>query len=173
MVDSFFGNISCRMGSGILISQTGSSLDELAGLIDLCHLDNSSTAGITASSELSAHRGIYAGTDRGTILHGHPKFSVILSMLCGDESCGNRGRCHILCDKKRFVGDVPVVPGEVGTGPTGLCNTLPPALTGRGAIVWGHGLFTTGAVDFTDAFRHLVDIERMCFGEYGAILKSQ
>jgi ribulose-5-phosphate 4-epimerase/fuculose-1-phosphate aldolase len=166
MVDSFFGNISCRMPGGLLISQTGSSLDELAGLIDLCPEDNSSTAGITASSELTAHRGVYAGTDRGTILHGHPKFSVIMSMLCDDDSCGKRGRCHVLCDKKRSIRDVPVVPGEVGTGPTGLCNTLPPALTGRGAIVWGHGLFTTGVVDFTDAFENLVEIEKMCYFEY-------
>jgi hypothetical protein len=70
---------------------------------------------------------------------------------------------------------VPIVPGEVGTGPFGLCNTLPPALVGtkggttgqrRGAIVYGHGLFTLGAVDFRDAFATLMDVEHFCRAEY-------
>lgn len=167
MVDSFFGNISCRVGDTIYISQTGSSLDELAGMIDACPMDNSSCAAITASSELTAHRGVYESSPAGTILHGHPKFAVIASMLCEERDCAHRGRCHVECERERFVGDVPIVPGEVGTGPHGLCNTLPPAVRGRrGAIVYGHGLFTTGAVDFTDAFSGLIDIERMCLEEY-------
>ena len=66
---------------------------------------------------------------------------------------------------------VPIVPGEVGTGPFGLCNTLPAALTGtsgekRGAIVYGHGLFTLGAVDFRDAFATLMGVEHFCRAEY-------
>jgi hypothetical protein len=65
------------------------------------------------------------------------------------------------------VGDVPIVPGEVGTGRYGLSRTLPPAVEGRrGAIVYGHGLFTVGRIDFTDAFANLVDIERMCLSAY-------
>lgn len=166
MVDSFFGNISCRRGDTIYISQTGSSLDELEGAIDPCPLDGSSTAAVTASSELSAHRSVYERSPAGTILHGHPRFSVIASMLCEDESCANRGACYKKCTRGRFVAGVPIVPGEVGTGPTGISTTLPPALTGRGAIVWGHGLFTTGRIDFTDAFAHLIDIERACLDAY-------
>jgi len=51
--------------------------------------------------------------------------------------------------------------GEVGTGPTGLCRTLPPALAHHtGAMVLGHGVFTTGRQDFNEAFRTLLDIER-------------
>jgi len=167
MVDSFFGNVSSIFGDTIFISQTGSSLDELAGHIDPCPLDGRSTAPITASSELSAHRAIYSTTGEKTVLHGHPKFSVIMSMLCDEADCRNRGRCHVKCEKKRFINDVPIVPGEVGTGPTGLCNTMPPAIKGnRGAIVYGHGLFTTGRMDFTDAFSNLTGIERMCLEEY-------
>ncbi|HNR88934.1 MAG TPA: class II aldolase/adducin family protein [Spirochaetota bacterium] len=167
MVDSFFGNISYRLGDTVYISQTGSSLDELAGMIDPCPMDNSSCAAITASSELSAHRGIYRDPGVAAILHGHPKFAVIASLDCDDDACAHRGRCHVECARERFVGDVPIVPGEVGTGPHGLCNTLPPAMRGRrGAIVFGHGLFTTDAADFTDAFASLIDIERMCLEEY-------
>ena len=166
MVDSFFGNISCKFGDAVFISQTGSSLDELEGNIDRCPLDRSSCSAITASSEFSAHRGIYEKREVSTILHGHPKFSVIMSMLCDDFGCSGRGRCHLECSRERTAAGVPVVPGEVGTGPRGLCNTLPGALKGRGAIVYGHGLFTAGKVDFADAYEHMHAIETECLGEY-------
>jgi len=166
MVDSYFGNISYRLGDTILISQTGSSLDELAGLIDICPMDGSSTAALTASSELPAHRAVYESRRVSAILHGHPKFCVIMSMICGAEDCAHRGACHVKCDQRRFIRDIPIVPGEVGGGPTGLYRTLPRVMSGRGAIVWGHGLFTTGTADFREAFNHCIDIERMCISEY-------
>ncbi len=167
LVDSYFGNISYRLNDIVYISQTGSSLDELAGCIDPCPLDGSSSAGITASSELTAHNEIYLRTDSIAILHGHPKFAVILSMDCEVKDCPQKGRCHTNCTHERRIMDIPIVPGEVGTGPTGLCNTLPPAIRGnRGVIVWGHGLFTTGAVDFGEAFSTMLDIENMCREEY-------
>lgn len=167
LVDSFFGNISYQLDDTIYISQTGSSLDELAGCIDPCPLDGSSCAGVTASSELTAHNEILLRTGNRAILHGHPKFAVILSMDCELQDCPNRDQCHIKCSRERFIQDIPVVPGEVGTGPFGLCNTLPPAIQDkRGAIVWGHGLFTVGQNDFNEAFQSLLDIENMCRQEY-------
>lgn len=184
LVDSYFGNISYRLpinGSDtILISQTGSSLDELGACIDPCRMDGSSCAGITASSEYSAHKAVYEGVSARAILHGHPRFSVILSLDCERLDCPKLGECHRACDTPRSVGDgtdasaglhIPIVPGEVGTGPFGLCNTLPPALIGtkggrRGAIVYGHGLFTLGAVDFRNAFATLMDVEHFCRAEY-------
>lgn len=166
MVDSFFGNISVRHCDTIYISQTGSSLDELSGCIDPCPIDNSTANAITASSEFAAHRSLYSMTSRRSILHGHPKFSVVTSMLCDDISCAERGMCHIRCSRKRDIGDIPVVPGEIGTGANSLSRTMPAAMKGRGVIVWGHGLFTSGAVDFTDAYRDLIDIEKMCFENY-------
>ena len=166
MVDSFFGNISYKMGKTIYISQTSSSLDELEGYIDPCPIDGTASTAITASSEFSAHKSVYGLTDYNAILHGHPKFSVIYSMLCDDMDCDNRDVCYKKCNKKRQIKDVPIIPGEVGTGPTGISKTLPPALKGRGAIVWGHGLFTTGKNDFIDAFNNLIDIEKECFQQY-------
>jgi len=167
LVDSYFGNISYRLDQTIYISQTGSSLDELAGCIDPCPMNDSSCAGITASSELVAHDEIYKNSDNSAILHGHPKFAVILSMDCSDLDCINRGQCHIKCSKKRSVEDIPIVPGEVGTGPTGLCHTLPPAIQNkRGVIVWGHGLFTVANEDFNEAFKSLLEIENMCREEF-------
>ncbi|MBN1879169.1 class II aldolase/adducin family protein [bacterium] len=167
LVDSFFGNISYRMGDTIYISQTSSSLDELGGCIDPCPLDGSSCAGVTASSELKAHRETYLQTGAGSIIHGHPKFSVIMSMDCDEPDCEQRGECHRRCPRTRYIDGVPIVPGEVGTGPFGLCNTLPAAMVGHpGVIVYGHGVFAPGKVDFTDAFDTLLGIETGCRDTY-------
>ncbi len=173
MVDSFFGNISFRHQDTIYISQTGSSLDELDGCIDACPMDGSTSTGITASSELVAHRNIYLGNPVHSILHGHPKFSVIMSMICDKRECEFRGKCHVKCVEQRFIGDIPIVPGEVGTGPRGLCRTLPPAMEGkRGVVVFGHGVFTVGKESFVDAFDALVDIERMCMENYWELVSG-
>jgi ribulose-5-phosphate 4-epimerase/fuculose-1-phosphate aldolase len=164
LVDSFFGNLSYRFDGKIYISQTTSSLDELSGCIDACPIDNSSCVGITASSELSAHKEILLNECNRAVLHGHPKFAVILSLDCDrSDCCDLYGSCHIKCPHARFINDIPIVPGEVGTGPHGLCKTIPPALRGkRGVIVYGHGVFTVGELDFNEAFKHLHAIEQMC-----------
>lgn len=163
LVDSFFGNISYLLDGILYISQTTSSLDELAGAIDACPLDGSACTGITASSEYSAHVGILRGMDRGGVLHGHPRFSVIMSMLCGREGCSGRGSCHIRCPVERLVEGIPVVPGEVGTGPYGLCNSLPRAMEGGdAAMVYGHGVFARAGGDFRGALGTMLDAERAC-----------
>lgn len=166
LVDSYFGNVSFCWNDTLYISQTGSSLDELAGCIDPVPLDGSSSAGLTASSELTAHLETIEKTGFRAILHGHPRFSVIQSMNCdpGEKAgCRFRDKCHILCPKQRSAAGAPIVPGEVGTGPYGLCNTLPRAFDASDcAIVYGHGLFTIGRNDFQEAFSTLLRVENDC-----------
>jgi ribulose-5-phosphate 4-epimerase/fuculose-1-phosphate aldolase len=163
LVDSFFGNISYCDGHRLHISQTSSSLDALPGCIDVCPLDGSSSTAITASSELGAHLQTMEQTGLRAIVHGHPKFSVVISMDCDKSRCDLTGRCHIDCPEKRSFGQIPIVSGEVGAGPTGLVNTLPKALVGHSsAIVYGHGLFCLGRVDFNDAIENMSAIESAC-----------
>lgn len=170
LVDSYFGNISYVYGDKIYISQTGSSMDELEGCIDAVPLDGSSSTGITASSELSAHKNIFYATGDNAILHGHPKFSVIMSMYCEIKDCPHyrdMDYCYRNCREKRYVADVPVVSGEIGRGPTGLVNTVPEAMKeGKGVIVFGHGVFTSGKDDFQKAFNRLSEIEEKCKKAY-------
>ena len=167
LVDSYFGNISLLSGKLLYISETGSSLDELEGCIDAVPLDGSSCAGITASSEFSAHRQIVLYTGKHTVLHGHPRFSVILSLDCERRECPERGFCHLRCPEQRSVCGIPIVPGEIGTGRYGLCRTVPPALQENpGVIVHGHGVFTAGGEDFNGAFGALLGIENACRQEY-------
>ncbi len=170
LVDSFFGNISYCLNNTLYISQTGAALDELDGCIDPVPLDGSTSAGLTASSELSAHLEIIGRTGCRAILHGHPRFSVILSMDCDPEqkaACAFNTRCHTRCPVPRRIGDVPIVPGEVGTGPFGLCHTLPVACeTSDAVIVYGHGVFTTGDTDFIRAFSRMTAVESFCKHHY-------
>ena len=157
LVDSFFGNISFRKDSLLYISQTGSSLDELPGRIDCVPLDGSSTCELTSSSELSAHVKIYELTGDTAILHGHPRFSVIMSMAGGPLQFGHT----------RTLGDVTVVAGEVGAGRHGLVHTWPQAMqAGHAAIVHGHGVFASSATSFHKAFERLSSIEQLCFEKY-------
>lgn len=164
LVDSAFGNISWRDGGVIYISQTGASLDELAGCIDPVPSDNSSTVGLTASSELLAHRRIYEATGARAILHGHPKFAVVLSMLCAEEGCENID-CWKDCPRIRFLGTIPIVPGEIGAG--GLADKVAPVIGAAGtALVYGHGVFAIGREYFGEALEHLIAVENWCRQEY-------
>lgn len=173
LVDSYFGNISFCFGQTLYISQTGSSMDDLKGCIDPCPLDGSSCASITASSELPTHLKIIQNTEYTAILHGHPKFSIILSMDCDMGNCECRGECHLKCPHERSVCGIPVVSGEVGSGPHGLCNTVPEAIKNKpGVIVYGHGLFTAGKIDFNRPFNNLLKIENHCREEYFNRIKA-
>jgi ribulose-5-phosphate 4-epimerase/fuculose-1-phosphate aldolase len=168
MVDSFFGNISYCLENIVYISQTTSSLDELEGCIDPCALDDSRCTAITASSEYPAHKSVYQQSVHRAILHSHPRFSVIISLLCDQrETCEYRHACHTHCNQDRFVDRVPIVPGESGTGPHSIAVTLPALLARhKAAIIYGHGVFTIGNYDFRDAFQRLLNVEQACFDAY-------
>ncbi|OFW31724.1 MAG: aldolase [Candidatus Aquicultor primus] len=171
LVDSFFGNISLFDDGIIYISQTGASLDELEGLIDPVPMDNSSTYGITASSELPVHRRIYETSSYTTIIHGHPKFSVIMSMICEKRAACDIIDCGKDCPETRFVDGVPIVAGEIGAG--GIAKTVPPIIKEYGrALVYGHGLFCAGSNDFKDAFSGLVQVETLCRRRYFEMLAA-
>ncbi len=158
LVDSFFGNISYTAEGICYISETGSSLDELKGAIVPVPINGSSSVGLTASSELGAHIGVVEKTGCSSILHGHPKFSVIASMMCEEDGICQHD-CYKNCPKLRDLEGIPIVSGEIGAG--GLAKTLPARIEkDSGAIVYGHGVFTTGTSDFRKPFDKMIEIER-------------
>jgi ribulose-5-phosphate 4-epimerase/fuculose-1-phosphate aldolase len=168
LVDSCFGNISYRSEEDLYISQSGTFLDSLEDGITRCSIDNFSHAPANASSELPAHLGVIRETRCRAILHGHPRFSVILSMDCDVPDCPYRGECHRFCPyDRKACGNIPIVSGEVGGGEYGLCHTVPNAICAApGVIVYGHGVFTCDDTDFNGALSKLIDIERRCRIEY-------
>lgn len=167
LVDSSFGNISYFDDPVLYISRKGGALDELHGRIVTVSLSDPFAPTQTASTEFPAHRDIVLTTGRRAVLHGHPKFAVILSLDCEKEDCAGRDTCHVRCPQERYVCDIPVVAGAAGAGPFGLCHTVPPAMRDHpGVIVYGHGLFTAGMHDFNEAFEHLAAIENACRHEF-------
>ena len=163
LVDAKFGNISYRRGEDLFITRKGSALDVLGDRIILVPLVGLADTDAIASTELPAHRLIALTAPYRAVLHGHPKFSVIMSMACGEERCPDKGGCHRFCPRERWIRDIPVVSGEAGAGPFGLCNTVPKAVRDHGAaIVYGHGVFAAGAQDFNEALQRLRQIEKTC-----------
>lgn len=163
LVDANFGNISYRRGEDLFITRKGSALDALTDKIIRIPLAGPTETDAIASTELPAHRFIALTAPYRAVLHGHPKFSVIMSMACGEEDCPDKGGCHRFCPRERWIRDIPVVSGEAGAGPFGLCNTVPSAVRDHGAaIVYGHGVFTAGAQDFNEALQRLRQIEKTC-----------
>jgi len=167
LVDSSFGNISYFADPLLYISPKGGALDDLHGRIVCVSLADPAAPTETVSTEFPAHREIVRATGLRAVLHGHPKFAVILSMDCERDDCEGRDSCHVRCPQERFVCDIPVVAGEAGAGPFGLCHTVPPAMRDHdGVIVYGHGLFTAGRQDFNEAFARLAAVENACRREY-------
>ncbi len=172
LVDAIFGNISFRVDNTLYISNTGSFLDHLEEDIAACPLDDPECTGQRPSSEYPAHLEIVRTADAKGVLHGHPLFSVIMSMDCHID-CDHRGNCHRTCPHARSVCDVPIVPGETGGGPFGLYTTVPGVIKGgKSAIVFGHGVFTAAKTDFNDALANMVQIEQACREEYFERLKQ-
>lgn len=167
LVDASFGNLSYRLGRRLYITTSGSFLDDLNDSVAAVNLDTGEISGARPSSELPAHEQIAGETDFLAIVHGHPLFSVILSMDCHETDCPDPGDCHRLCPRPRQVCSVPVVSGETGGGPYGLSRTVPPAIKShKAAIVYGHGVFSCAASDFNNALGRMVTIEQLCRKTY-------
>lgn len=172
LVDASFGNISFRVDNTLHISKTGSFLDNLEDDIAACPLDDPQCTGQRPSSEYPAHLEIIRTAEAMGVLHGHPLFSVIMSMDCRID-CDHRGNCHQTCPHARSVRGTPIVPGETGGGPFGLYTTVPEVIRkNKGAIVYGHGVFTATKTDFNDALARMVAIEQACREEYFERLKQ-
>jgi ribulose-5-phosphate 4-epimerase/fuculose-1-phosphate aldolase len=166
LVGASFGNLSYAAGGRLHISRAGAALDEIEEGVVSVRRDGSGAARSEASSELAVHLGILDRTRASAVLHGHPRHAVIASLDCDRDGCPGRGACHQRCDERRSAAGAPIVPGEEGAGPRGSRHAVPDALVYHpAAIVYGHGVFTTGAIDFTDALQSLVDVERKCFDE--------
>jgi ribulose-5-phosphate 4-epimerase/fuculose-1-phosphate aldolase len=172
LVDACFGNISYRIENILYITRTGTFLDDLEGGIAECPFNGPECKGQRPSSEFPAHREILRSQDIRGVLHGHPPFSVIMSMDCTVD-CDHTGACHQTCPHDRYTMGIPIVPGDVGSGPYGLYTTVPRVIKkNKSAIVYGHGVFTVTKTDFNEALARMVDIERSCRERYFSRLKE-
>ena len=160
LVESHFGNISVRVGSKMLITRSGSALDEITedsvveiGLEGNCALD------MIASSEAIVHRTIYKNTPALAIVHAHCPFAVTLSLLAEGgiiEPADSEGQY--------FLGEIPIVRGGIGSDE--LASNVSAALaTHKAAVVYSHGTFAIGRV-LDEAYVMTTQVEHSCKIKY-------
>lgn len=145
LTSSRFGNISVLEGESILITCTGSMLDELdeASIVridraDPCEMDR------IASSEAGLHRAVYKRTGHLSVVHTHSPYAVVCSLLETEMMMPIDG------EGRAFLGAVPIVEGSFGSEELALA--VSGALVAHKAcIARGHGVFAAGS-DLSDAY---------------------
>jgi len=160
LVESQFGNISIRSDDKMLITKSGVPLDELnENSIVEVGIDEPSDLDRVASSEAIVHRNIYKYTPALAIIHAHPMFAVIESMLHEKETI-----VPINIEGEYFLHEIPVVKGDSGT--CELAEFTANALAvHKGAIVFGHGTFAFGKT-LGEAYFVTALIEQSCKMKY-------
>jgi L-fuculose-phosphate aldolase len=157
LISARFGNISVRTGDGLLIKRTGVMLGEINGPDDVVEVGiRLSDPMDGASSETQSHRTIYQTTDAKAIIHAHPPFAIVESLLQGDEIV------PLDSEGLPFLGTIPVVDGA--TGEPALWDNLARVLKSgkyKGLINRGHGTFALGP-DLKDCFNTTAMIEHSC-----------
>ncbi len=161
LVESNFGNISVRAGDRMLITRSGTALDEITcdNVVEVAIRDTSSLD-IIASSETVVHREIYRKTSALAIIHAHCPYAVVESLLTGT------GKSIVPVDSEGqyFLGDIPVVGGGIGSKE--LAKSLADALSGRrGAVVFSHGTFAIGRTP-GEAYIVTTQLEHSCRVKY-------
>jgi L-fuculose-phosphate aldolase len=153
LVSSRFGNISVRTGSGFLIKKTGAMLDSIGQASDVVEVGlKPSLADKGASSETPSHRAIYLATDARAIIHAHPPFAIVESLLCENEIR------PVDSEGLPFLGTIPIVDGDSGSKE--LYENLSRVYSkgARGVVNRGHGSFAAGP-DLADCFNTTAMIE--------------
>jgi L-fuculose-phosphate aldolase len=159
LTTSRFGNMSILFGEKILITKTGSMLDELdenqfieVDLREPCPKDE------LASTEICVHRTIYGETDAQAIIHTHSPYAVTLSLLEDKsvEPLDSEGR--------HFLGTIPIVNGSFGTEELAM-NVCMVLKASKSCIARGHGVFALG-MNLKEAFEVVSMVEHSAKVKY-------
>ncbi len=160
LVESHFGNISLRVGSRMIITRSGSALDEIT-VNDVVEVDlyRHGSLDLIASSELRVHRAIYQHTSALAVIHAHCPYAVVLSLLEEGDSV-----VPVDSEGRYFLHEIPLVSGGIGSRE--LAENTARALEGRkGVIVRGHGTFAVGKI-LEEAYVVTTQIEHACRVKY-------
>ncbi len=160
LVESHFGNISIRRGTGMLITRSGFAIDEINddSVVEV-DIDKPSSLDMIASSEAVVHREIYRNTSALAIIHAHSPFAVIESLLAWEDVI-----IPLDSEGDYFLHEIPVVEGGSGTGELAR-NTADALRDRRGVIVKSHGTFAVGKV-LEEAYVVTTQIEHSCKLKY-------
>jgi len=164
LVESHFGNISVRIGNKMLITRSGSALDEITenSVVEV-ELEGTSGLDMIASSEAIVHREIYKNTSALAIIHAHCQFAVTLSLLADFDSDSDF-IVPVDSEGQYFLHEVPIVKGGIGTSQLAK-NTACALAEHKGAIIYSHGTFATGKI-LEEAYVVTTQIEHSCAIKY-------
>jgi L-fuculose-phosphate aldolase len=160
LISSHAGNISLRIGQTICITRRGSMLGRIGtdDLVDV-DLDKPDSHVLRASSEIVVHRAIYRNTSALAVVHAHPPYATLLSMLF-DELIPVDSEGSYLFKK------VPVVSVEKTVGSQESAEMVSEALKDyRIVMLRGHGSFARGDM-LEDAYMLTSSLEASAFYLY-------
>jgi L-fuculose-phosphate aldolase len=160
LTNSHFGNMSIRVGDKLLITRSGSLLDEInEQMVVEVQLHQPTSFDIIASSETIVHRLIYQQTSALAIIHVHSPFAVVASLLNHEENLYPEDS-----ETKYFLHKIPIVTGGIGSAV--LATNVAKALQDhKGVIVRGHGSFTVGKI-LEEAYVYSCSVEHACKVKY-------
>ena len=167
LVESHFGNISVRVGNRMIITRSGSALDEIGenNVVEV-RLDSTCALDVIASSEAIVHRAIYKNTPALAIIHAHCPFAVTMSLLAREEVIEPADS-----EGQYFLGEIPIVRGGIGSGE--LATNMSQALaSSKAAILYSHGTFAIGRV-LDEAYVMTTQVEHSCKIKYWYDLASR
>ena len=139
LVGSHAGNMSVRIGDMIYITRTGSMLGRITARdIIAVHLEKDDANVARASSELVVHRAVYRNTSALSIIHAHPPYATLLSMVKDTIVPVDSEGSHIFME-------VPVVSPKETIGSEEGARLVSQRLKDVAIVVMrGHGSFARG-----------------------------
>jgi L-fuculose-phosphate aldolase len=155
-----FGNMSVRIGGRILITKSGSMLEELeeTQLVEV-DLSQGGSSDSIASTETIVHRAIYQATSARAVIHSHSPFAVIISLLTQKDSL-----IPLDCESLHTLGEIPLISAPPGSAE--LAEKAAAALSDRKAcIIRGHGPVAAGKT-VEEAFVNVCSVEHACKVKY-------
>jgi len=139
LISSHAGNMSIRTGDKLYITRRASMLGQLqpADIVEL-NLDKTDKNILVASSELVVHRAIYTNTSALAVVHAHPPYATLLSMI-EDEVIPVDSEGSYLFKK------IPVVSPEKTIGSEEAAHIVSEHLKDYKIVLMrGHGSFARG-----------------------------
>lgn len=157
LISSHAGNMSVRVKDHIHITRRSSMLGrlQLEDIIELELGQNNSQIPM-ASSELIVHTAIYKNTGARAVIHAHPPYATLLSML-HDEVV------PVDSEGLYLFGKTPVVSPKKTIGSEESAHLVSEQLKGHKIVlIRGHGSFARGET-LEEAFMYTTSLESSSF----------
>lgn len=158
LISSHAGNLSHRSGErDVIITRRGSMLGHLT-MDDLIEvpLSGDHPRIMRASSELVVHRIIYARCTAGAIVHAHPPYATLLSLL-------DKEIIPVDSEGKHLLQKVGVVEAAQSIGSEEAGELMSDLLRNSNVVLLrGHGSFATGKT-LEEAFMYTTSLEASAF----------